>query len=392
MLMKKFLLLFLLSFLGNSAIIEAQSVVDFPCQGSTTLDEDFTTGIPFGWLVVDGDTLQPDPALNMVKGWTTIKDYKDTNNIVAASASWYTSSGGSNDWLITSSVTLGSNPCLSWRAYSQDAFYPESYEVRISTAGSDTTDFLANSFLDSIAAESSTPVFRLLDLSAYSGQSVRIAFRQTTADGFVLVLDSIRISDVSQLDAGVIDVDSVSAEALAPVDVYGEIINAGLDTIESVTLNWSVDGGTVRSMTLDSLSLSPNTSLTVKHDSAWTPDTTKSFQLCFWTSSPNSGTDGNNANDTTCQTVVVNNFVGRSSSLSNRLKVYPNPASNWIKIAGEFERLGIKVYDMQGRLIKELVCVSKDQIDISELRPGFYNLEIVDLVNWEFLAFKLIKK
>lgn len=66
------------------------------------------------------------------------------------------------------------------------------------------------------------------------------------------------------------------------------------------------------------------------------------------------------------------------SSLENStVIVYPNPAREVVYVSG-VEDASVKVFDMQGRLVKELVSVKGDaQIDVSDLMQGTYIVRIV---------------
>ena len=128
---------------------------DLPCAGTVLLEEDFEAGLG-AWTVIDGDGLTPNAQMGLVGGWQGRVDYRDTTNHVAVTPSWYSPVGTSNDWLISPAITLGGNSCLSWIAYSQDGFFPERYEIRVATS-SDTSAFLGNAALVTVAAESGSP-------------------------------------------------------------------------------------------------------------------------------------------------------------------------------------------------------------------------------------------
>ncbi|HEX2899634.1 MAG TPA: choice-of-anchor J domain-containing protein, partial [Bacteroidia bacterium] len=175
---------------------------EVPCAGSVLLSEDFANGIPVGWTVIDGDTLTPRAQMQLQKGWQSRTDYRDSSNKVVVSPSWYENPGKSDDWLITPPITLGSNPCLSWKAYSQDIYYKEAYEVRVALTP-DTAAFLANAVIDEDDATSGTPHQLAATLGAWAGQTVYIAFRQVSDDKFVLALDDVKVTNVNVNDIGV---------------------------------------------------------------------------------------------------------------------------------------------------------------------------------------------
>jgi endo-1,3(4)-beta-glucanase len=69
--------------------------------------------------------------------------------------------------------------------------------------------------------------------------------------------------------------------------------------------------------------------------------------------------------------------------------VYPNPATNSIKIDGSFTTV-IEIRNMQGIVIKS-GNVESDNIDVSDLLPGIYTIEITDQPEQKRIQRKLIK-
>lgn len=155
------------------------------------LNEDFQSGIPLNWTVIDNDLLTPvDPDYSAA--WISITDPENDQDTVAASTSYFTAAGDASRWLITPSLSLGAyGNFVSWKAKSHDASFPDDYVVLVST-----TDNQLTSFTDTIGyvqEENFEWTFREADLSAsgYNSQDIYIAFVNTTSDGFKLYVDSI---------------------------------------------------------------------------------------------------------------------------------------------------------------------------------------------------------
>ena len=71
------------------------------------------------------------------------------------------------------------------------------------------------------------------------------------------------------------------------------------------------------------------------------------------------------------------------------VQIFPNPATNVIKISGIPENSTVHIYDINGKLL----LTSHDhinQINISSFQPGVYTLQIID--NKRLITHKLIKK
>lgn len=154
-------------------------------------DEDFNTGIPAGWYIVDTDGLVPATAVDTFdNAWIPFIYDGDT---CAASTSFYDPAGQSADYLITPRITLDAFSKLVWSARSYDASYPDGYVVLISV-----TDSLITSFTDTIYVKDEENYYWQtrsvqLDLEGYASQDVFIAFRNITTDGFVLMLDDVKV-------------------------------------------------------------------------------------------------------------------------------------------------------------------------------------------------------
>lgn len=99
-----------------------------------------------------------------------------------------------DNWLITPAIQIpsGQGAILNWYASAYIGY--ESYSVYISTTGTDTSNFtlLGTYNVTNDGLEYSNYSMEELDLSAYAGQTVYIAFRHTDGD-YVLFLDDVSI-------------------------------------------------------------------------------------------------------------------------------------------------------------------------------------------------------
>ncbi|WP_322550517.1 T9SS-dependent choice-of-anchor J family protein [Flavobacterium psychraquaticum] len=177
----------------------------FSGHSQTIFFEDFEgTGgtFPTGWTLFNVDGLTPSASVSyMTNAWIVRAHPNNAANIMATSTSWYTPAGVSNDWMMSPPITLANNSVLSWDAYSPDVAFPDGYEVRISTT---TADIAASSvILFSTAAENSTITNRSVDLSAYSGQTVYISWRNNSNDKFLLLVDNIKVIATLSYDSNI---------------------------------------------------------------------------------------------------------------------------------------------------------------------------------------------
>ena len=200
-----------------------------------------------GWTVTNVDGLTPNANVaEFTDAWIEVDrdgsagggaNYGGpAGDFAVASTSWYTPAGTSDDWLITPQINLTADATLYWDAKAQDAGFPDGYEVRLSTSGTNTaTDF--TELLFSIAAEDPAFQSRQVDLSAYTGQNVYIAFRNNSTDQFVLLVDNV---EVSVTPSCVVPTDFTAGTVTATsFEVTWMDANSGTPTWE---IEWGADG------------------------------------------------------------------------------------------------------------------------------------------------------
>ncbi|HSD13745.1 MAG TPA: choice-of-anchor J domain-containing protein [Flavobacterium sp.] len=234
--MKKKLLSLILICLGATNFVEAQVF-------SENWDG-IGPGIA-GWTLYNQDGLTPNSGVSFVNAaWVLYPEEFD--NKVSMSTSWYTPAGTSNDWLVSPSIVLpaGTNK-LYWDAQSYDATYKESYKVYISTTGNAIANFTEifsqGNGTSGASGENTTWTRRTLDLSAYSGQTVYIAFRNFSNDMFLMGLDDISIVN--------------HATCTAP-----DRVASATSTNTTVSLNWNaVPGATGYDLAIGAPGFTPTT-------------------------------------------------------------------------------------------------------------------------------------
>ena len=187
---------------------ETFGVPDGGSPPSTACNPDF----PADWARHNVDARTPNTQVSWMQSdaWVVRENFvDDVTNCVAFSTSYYTPVGAANDWLLTPPITLPAHPVLRFRSKVADPLYPDGFEVRwvladptdVSGASPafDTATYLptmqTNAPLLTVAAEASTWTSHELTLNALAGQRVRIAFRNTSNDQFLLLLDDVQVVD-----------------------------------------------------------------------------------------------------------------------------------------------------------------------------------------------------
>jgi uncharacterized protein YjdB len=76
----------------------------------------------------------------------------------------------------------------------------------------------------------------------------------------------------------------------------------------------------------------------------------------------------------TCEITVSANVSVKELAAQN-IELYPNPVKNILTVKNLSDNSSMKVFDMQGRLVLNLMNTSS--INVSVLNSGIYNLEVI---------------
>lgn len=211
-----------------------------------------------GWTLYDVDGQAVNTNVSFVNAaWVSTTQEFDNN--VAMSTSWYATAGTSNDWLVSPAITLptGTNT-LYWDGRAYNSTYPDSYKVYVSTAGNAVANFTTVA-LDVNPENATGWVRHTLDLSAYSGQTIYLAFQNYSTDMLLLALDNISVVNNSNCTAP--RRDFTKAVTLTTADVaWSDEAAASYDLAigaAGFTPNAATDTSTTNSYTFTGLT--PNT-------------------------------------------------------------------------------------------------------------------------------------
>ena len=192
------------------------------------LEEDFDgTGVPAGWLNVDhdGDTYFWDC------------DWPLTPHggaECAGSASWDSGSGPLNpdNWLITSAIDLSDQAAteLSYWVAAQDPLFPsEHLEVWISTTGTTVPD----DFIDQVDDYTETDDIwkeRVVDLTAYAGDTIYIAFRHCESyDNYWIKIDDVKVTGMGGVPPPDVFIQPGNQAFAAVMENLGVFLETDLD-------------------------------------------------------------------------------------------------------------------------------------------------------------------
>ena len=282
----------------NAQYIERFNSLSFPPNNA------WSSALPTGMAQYNLDGLQ---AANQIaaafpnnEAWVTHILEKDT---FAVSHSWYDPAGTSNDWLLTSAIsvpiaTATETPFLIWEAQAPDINYPDGYLVKISTTGNQPNDFSATPIFEEIAAPNAFTK-RAISLANYAGQTIYIAYINNSTDKFMLYIDDIEVKNLPTQPDIALTNSAASRIAKVNEDVYlsGKITNNSALMIDSMNITWS-DGTYTYTMPLTGLSIPPLQSYEFVHTTPFFANLVDENILALTVATIN-GTQDVNPNDNT---------------------------------------------------------------------------------------------
>ncbi|NRD23198.1 Omp28-related outer membrane protein [Winogradskyella litoriviva] len=249
---KKITLAFLLCF-SVSQLTKAQ----------TFLTEGFEGAVfpPTGWTSFIGTN-----GIGTTNDW--VQATAPNTGIYAAASQYENVTGGiAEDWLVTSQIDLTSATNTELLFYSTQSYssdYGSTYHVKVSTASQTThADFTTIATYDESNVGSGYEL-KNIDLSAYDGMMIYIAFVHYNDDGDNWIIDDVSVRSPYSIDAK-IEGTSLSRYSLISADnqISIDVNNNGSSTITSLDISWN-DGTTDNSSTITT-SIAPGETVTIDH-------------------------------------------------------------------------------------------------------------------------------
>lgn len=298
--------------LSVAAFLGAYPMMAQPVIYSQDFEALTAPNMPAGWIMTNVDGLTPATNVNWCTGaWVTRADFADANNMVAASTSWYTPAGVSNDWMATQTISIpaGTGYFLKWRSMAQDPSFPDGYRVYVTTAtGGAPADFTGGSGTQVFTtnADATAWGWHQVNLDAYAGQTIRIGFQNNSNDMFVLMVDDVQVVQLSPNDASTASI-TTNQYVVGPsnVSLTGQIYNAGSSAITAVTLKWS-DGTNTFTQNLTGLNIAAGASYNYTHNQQLSVAAGTNYNISVWTELAG---DPNTSNDTAYTTIYGLNFM-----------------------------------------------------------------------------------
>jgi thiol-disulfide isomerase/thioredoxin len=201
-------------------------------------------------------------------------------------------------------VPSGTGNYLLWQGTALDASFPDDYEVRISTTGTAPTDFSTVLFTTNGTGETSGSwAQHAVDISAYAGQNVYVAFRNNAQDKYILLIDDIKVQTITNTDAELV---SLNVERFAMtntnMNIQGTIKNNGLP-ITSLNIEWN-DGSGAQTATLTGLNIAPYATYDFTHTVPFNKTAVNEFNVNVNITSVNGGSAESNTTNNSAATKI----------------------------------------------------------------------------------------
>lgn len=280
--------------------------------------------VPTGMVMINGGNLVADTlsgnypfraAGQKQKAWMAYK-HPSTADTFAVSTSWLNPQATADAWLITPIIpNIAANTVLTWEAIAPDMSNADGYDVIVSTSTSPTpsiADFTTNNRVFFTSAESGSWVTHGVSLSAYAGQSIRLAFRNNSANKYQLWIDDIVVKNVSNTyDVAAISNDTYKYSTINKNNVITTSFrNNGSVPVTSMVLNYQVGAGAVVTETQNfSVPLNYLESSSYNFAQLYSSPSAGYNTVKVWVSSVNGQNDQVQANDTAATGITLSTAI-----------------------------------------------------------------------------------
>lgn len=220
-------------------LVVALLVMTFCAKAQYLLQEGFEGAtVPQGWVMYDQDgdgynwtleTCAETPHMTPHVGNGCMYSESYSNEIGALTP---------NNWLVTPAITIPAEAAASltfWVAGQDPSCCSEHYEVYVSTTGNTVASFTGSPVHESVAT--GEYVKQTVDLSAYAGQTIYIAFvHNEVTDEFVFLLDDVEVMAISgETITAESSIDFGSINMATPASVTTTVVGYNLTSAITAT-------------------------------------------------------------------------------------------------------------------------------------------------------------
>ncbi len=279
------------------------------------------TDVPSSYIQVNegyknntGSSLRPNAPFHTdslrKKGWAVVYNdiLKDT---FLVSTSWVDTNKIISRWCILPVMSgISINSVLHWKAMSPDPTYADGYAVYISTNTStiDTSIFNNSNKVFQISdnsvsggGEKQQWTHRSISLANYTGQSIRIAFKNISNQKYQLWIDDITIENLpNTYDAKLQNLGNLKYMSTNQAfNLMSRLQNMGYQNISNVNLAYSIQGVAYNNQSFSlNQNLLPLSTTDLVFTNTLTINTPGIYQVKIWINQINGQIDQNHFNDT----------------------------------------------------------------------------------------------
>ncbi len=237
----------------TSLLLSLLLAIFISSNAQVVFEENFNTtadgALPANWTRFNVDGLTPYYSWISDSWVSLLVNGTDITTKAAWSTSYYTPAGTANDWMFTPAINIpASNPVLQYTEYTPNSQYPDGYELRIMTSAPTSGTITTSTVLLTVAAASSTPLQKTIDLSAYAGQTVYIGWRNKSNDMLLLAIDDIIVKSKHNNDIAVTEITTPLFVAEGNSNITGAVKNVGLNAITSYDVTYTINNGATSSV------------------------------------------------------------------------------------------------------------------------------------------------
>lgn len=193
------------------------------CDTPSFMKFDFKYGMPqeFSLYDEDGNTPSADIAYAGFKkgvAWTAF-DAEGKGRMVACSTSWYDPAGTSSDWMVLPALKVEAGAELTWSSRALDENVRDGYSVYVAEGDGTPESFGKSEPVFKIKEEDFSWTKHKVELGAYEGKTVRIAFVNDSHDCSMLLIDDIRAGVSNPLDIHIDFTPQVTPGTAVPIKI-----------------------------------------------------------------------------------------------------------------------------------------------------------------------------
>lgn len=239
-------------------------------QAQTEYENDFESAASQSEMALfDEDGLIPAANVSFVDDAFIFSDQGWGTGVCAVSTSWFDPLACcANDWMITPAITITENDVLQVDDFAPDGAYLDGYQVWVGT--DQTVGGMTDVLLTVSASQNTGWVTRTIDLADYEGQTVHFGFQNNSNDKFLLGLDNIFVGTPTPNNLTCESAELESTVLTSPGELTTPLLitvsNSGSNVIESMDVEYSLNGGSGNMMNLTGLNIAVGATYSFEHD------------------------------------------------------------------------------------------------------------------------------